>query len=146
MNHFNLIRRGGLCLCSVLFLGLCACDLGLAPEDIVARFNTALKNGDVDTAIECYDPLTQKQLEAGAAIGDALLGGAFTPVAEAYIGYSMLSEYADYDFVITESVLTDDTHAVVTEDVYEAGTYSYSSTLALVKAKGVWRISDSTFF
>lgn len=146
MKHSKLFQRGGLIIFSVLLLGLCSCDIGLSPEEVVAQFNVALKNGDVDTAVEFYDPLTRIQLEAGEAIGDAIFGGAFSAVAESFVGLSMAVEYANYEFVITGSTLTDETHATVAEDIYISGTYSFSSSLELVKIKGAWLISDSTFY
>lgn len=132
-----------LALIAVLFaMALTACGITSSPERTTEKFFSAVKSGDIDKAIECFTPVVQKQYQAALAVSDKLFGIDSGALLGGLIGTINVDYYADYEFKVVGATETNDTHAVVTVDVYVDGSLDSTTTVSCIKIDGAWYIEE----
>jgi len=73
----------------------------------VDTFTQAMNNGDLNAAIDCFDPLSRNTIKAVAGIGNAILGGLtgfsfdIIEIFGLVIGYGAMSGNLDIGFELT---------------------------------------------
>lgn len=126
----------------ILAMALTACGITSSPERTTEKFFSAVKSGDIDKSIECFTPVIQEQYKAALAVSNALFGIDTGALLGGVLGTINVDYYADYDFKVVGTSKTDDTHAVVTVDVYVDGSLDSTTTVSCLKIDGAWYIEE----
>lgn len=124
-----------------------ACGSPSSPERTADKYFRAVKNGDLDKAIECFTPAMQAQYEASMSFSDTLfglfgIGVDSDAILGGIVGMANTDAYKNYDFKVSGSTKTDSDHATVSVDVYIDGKKASTTMVYCVEIDGEWYIEE----
>lgn len=124
---------------------LSACGNSSSPERTAEKYFSAVKAGDLDKAMSCFTPAIQEQYKAALSLSNTLFGSFGLGLDSGsllggLVGAANTDAYKNYDFKVSGSAKTDDTHATVTVDVYIDGNKNSTTTVYCIKIDGEWYI------
>lgn len=138
----------------VMALGVFAgCGGGASDEDqiknVVSKFESALKSGDVFGVLECVDPDTQKEFNAELEAAAKMLGMSLDEFKKSDYVQSMLGgvfdEYADAK-VTAENIKVDGDTATADLTLTLNGENDTEEGVKFVKAGGAWYLDGDEIF
>lgn len=138
----NIRRAIAAALLAAVILGcLSGCGSTSSPKKVTQSFFSAVKSGDMEKAIECFQPSVQEQYKAVMALYSAFAGGAdVNAILGGIVGGVNSEEYKNYSFKVSDVQNTDSEHAKVTVDVSNGGAKQTSTTVYCIKIDGKWYI------
>ena len=124
---------------------LTSCGSSSSPERTAEKYFSAVKAGDLDKAMECFTPAIQEEYKAALSLSNTLFGSFGLGIDSGSIlgglvGAANTDAYKNYDFKVSGSTKTDDTHASVSVDVYIDGNKNSTTTIYCVKIDNEWYI------
>ena len=131
---------------AALVLSMVSCGISSSPEKTTEAYFSAVKGGDVETAIGYLTPAKQKQFKAAYSVSNTLLGGFglggldTESILGAYMGTTNAEYYKNYEFKISEVTKTDDSHSIVYVDVYVDGELKTTTPMKCTKIDGKWYV------
>ena len=132
---------------ALLWLGLLlsGCGARNSPERVVGRYFDAVKAGDLEEAISCFQPSVQKQYQAATSLSDSLLGAFGLNVdSDALLGglVGMVNSetYRDYEFRVSSVTQSETDRATVSVDVQMGAGQSVTTCIPCVCIGGEWFI------
>jgi hypothetical protein len=137
----------------LIAVGAVAFSLLENDEDIIIRristFESAFNRGDLESMINCFDPLTRVILRTGARFGNAFFSGSDTRIADIFGLATGLVTLYDFDIpTISMTVLSTEVNGdrAVAYVVFDAGGYEYFSSIPLIKRNMGWHIDGFGLF
>lgn len=127
----------------MLALLLSACGAGSSPERVVKTYFEAVKAGDLEKAISCFQPSVQRQYEAATSLSDSLIGAFGVNIDSStllggLVGLVNSDTYRDYEFQVSGVRQSGDTRAVVEVVVRIGGNETGTTTVQCVRIDGQW--------